>query len=85
MELQKIYETAVLHLTSEHPETIPVSAHDLINETCNAIKDIPELENLYLRCVYHINGWNENTLEEQIAECHEIIEEISGFLGEYLN
>ena len=57
---------------------------EIIEEAVDVLADIPELDSIWEKCMFHINNWNENSIEDQCAEDEEIVEELSGCLGEYL-
>lgn len=79
-KIENLYKRAVNYIEGITDDT----AHNIINYACDVLADNEDLRELYGRCCFHINMWNDNTFEEQIAEGDEIIEEISGTLGEYL-
>ena len=79
-EIEIIYLAAVNYLQGDNQK----SAHDIIDECADIIKDIPELSDLWDMLAVHINMWNDETFEEHIARAEELIEEITGYLGEYL-
>lgn len=60
------------------------TAKELIETAVDVLADIKELDNLWQECVVHINNWNEYTLNEQIEQAEIIIEDMCGYLGEYL-
>ena len=56
----------------------------IIEEAVDVIADIPELDAIWEKCVFHINNWNEQSIEEQCDQDEEIVEELSGYLEEYI-
>lgn len=80
-KIYNLYERAVNYLDGTSMDDTPLA---IINYACEVLADVEDFRELYGRCCFHINMWNDNTFEEQIAEGDEIVEEISGELGEYL-
>lgn len=87
--LQDIYKKAVDFLNGD----TAISQRDTIDETCDFLDSLElttleknkQLFDLYQKCSYHINMWNEETLAEHILNGSLLIEEISGVFGEILN
>jgi hypothetical protein len=61
------------------PKEIIESAIDILADINNK-----ELSSLWQKCVVHINNWEEFSLDEQICRAEMIMEELCGYLGEYL-
>lgn len=80
-ELVRLYENAVDYIGEDNT----LSQKEIIEDACRVLADYDEFQSLYEKCCNHINGWNENTLEEQEVEGYCIVEEISGELGEYFD
>lgn len=78
MKLFNLYEIASGYLNGADKYT----SKEIIEIACDVLAD-SEFNELYAECVAHINMWTENTLEKHIAQGDEIIEEISGVLGEH--
>ena len=57
---------------------------EIIEEAVDVLADIPELDAIWEKCVFHINNWNEQSIEEQCDQDEEIVEELSGYLEEYI-
>lgn len=79
-KIQEIYNKAVDWLRGDNS----ISIHDLIEECADAIKDIPELNELCEELMIHINMWGVDTLEEQYERAGILAEEITGYLGQWL-
>ena len=60
------------------------TTHELISEAVNVLACVDELHDIYARCVYHMNNFSNLSLSEQIEEGEDIVEELSGYLGEWL-
>ena len=60
------------------------TAKEIIENAVDILADIQELDGLWRECVVHINNWNEYTLNKQIEQAEIIIEDICGYLGEYM-
>lgn len=57
---------------------------DLYMQICNDTEGIPEeINGLLMQAVDHINMSNDTTLADHIADGYSILEELSGYLGEY--
>lgn len=80
--LQELYSQAASWLAKDDTS---VSAHDIIESACDILADIPELEQLHIKCCFQANLWNSETLEECVGDANLLVEEISGTLGEYLD
>lgn len=67
-------------------ETSEESQLVLINAVYDELVDIPDFNELVGRCAFHINGWNDElTIAERIDEGYEILEDVCGTLGEWLD
>jgi hypothetical protein len=59
---------------------------DLYMQICNDADKIPvEINGLLMQAVDHINMSNDTTLADHIADGYSILEELSGYLGEYFS
>ena len=57
---------------------------NIIEEAIKVLSNIKELEDVWQECVFHINNWDKNTIEEQCERDEVIMEDLCGYLGEYL-
>ena len=76
-----LYEAASNWLNGDDTYT----PKDIIEEAVKVLADVKELEDVWQECVFHINNWNENSIEEQCEQAEVIVEELCGYLGEYLS
>lgn len=60
------------------------SAKELVERAADVLADVKELNDVWTDCVYNINNWNNNSIEEQCEQAEIFVEELSGYLGEYL-
>lgn len=79
-DIQTIYDWAVDYLQGNDY----ISQYDIIHKCAEVIKDVPELNDLWSELAVHINMWDADTLEEQYEQGRILLEEIVGYLGEWL-
>ena len=79
-KIYKLYEKCVNWLNGDDTFT----PKEIIEEAVDVLADIPELDAIWEKCVFHINNWNEQSIEEQCDQDEEIVEELSGYLEEYI-
>lgn len=79
-EIYKLYEDCSNWLNGDETHT----AKELVERAVDLLADVKELYDVWTDCVYHINNWNNNSIEEQCEQAEVLVEELSGYLGEYL-
>lgn len=80
-DIQTIYDWAVDYLQGDDS----ISQYAIINKCADIIKDVPELNGLWSELAVHINMWGADTFEEQYEQGGILLEEIVGYLGEWLS
>lgn len=80
-EIYDLYEKCANYMSGDDTNT----AKEIIEQAVDVLADNKELNELWSRCVVHINNWNGNSIEQQESDAYEIVEELSGELGEYLD
>lgn len=79
-KVYKLYEKCVNWLNGDDTYT----PKEIIEEAVDVLADIKELDDLWQECVVHINNWNGNDIDCQCEQAEVLVEELSGYLGEYL-
>lgn len=79
-EIYDLYEKCANYMCGDDTNT----AKEIIEQAVDVLADNKDLNELWSMCVFHTNNWNDNSIEEQESDADEIVEELSGELGEYL-
>ena len=79
-EIYKLYEKCVNWLNGDDTYT----PKEIIENAVDILADNSELNEIWKECAFHINNWYGNTIEEQCEQAEELVEDLSGSLGEYL-
>lgn len=80
-EIYDLYEKCANYMCGDDTNT----AKEIIEQAVDVLADNKDLNELWSRCVFHINNWNGNSIDEQESDADEIVEELLGMLGEYLD
>ena len=78
-DLYTVYQLCVDYLNSD----VEYSSHFIIELAEEVLSRYVVFSSLRDVCVFHLNNWNECTLQEQCDESEIIVEKICGELGVY--
>ena len=82
--LYELYSYCYTWITGGYYNEQEKSAHKILDLAIMNLNGYPEFENLRNRAIFIQNGWSSETLEGQISDADEFIEDLSGALAEYL-
>lgn len=61
-----------------------LSAFEIIQKAVRVLKGIDELKEIRLECAALLGNWNKKDIDTQGERADVLVEELSGYLGEYL-
>lgn len=79
-EIYKLYEDCSNWLNGDDTNT----AKELVERAVDVLAEDNEFNDIWSKCVFHINNWNNSSIEEQCEQAEELVEDLSACLGEYL-
>lgn len=80
-KIYKLYEECSNWLNGDDTHT----PKELIEKAVDVLADVKELDDVWEDCVFHINNWDGNSIDTQCEQAEVLVEELCGYLGEYLS
>ena len=57
---------------------------EIIEEATDILAGVVGLMQIWEKCVFHINNWENKMIEEQCEDADSLVEELSGYIAEWL-
>ena len=83
-KLYELYSYCYTWITGGYFDSPEESAHKIIDLAISALNGHPEFDNIRNEAIFIQNGWSSDTLDGQVCDAMEFVENLSGALAEYL-